>query len=152
IGVVGFSAGGHLASCAATLFDDPEGKTGAELDKVSARPDFVGLLYPVITMKDPYVHAGSRQQLLGSNPKPELVEKMSTEDRVTKDDPPIFIAQAEDDRTVPVENSIMFYQAMKKAGVPGELHLYEKGGHGFGMHGTSGEASTWINRFEEWMR
>jgi acetyl esterase/lipase len=152
IGVIGFSAGGHLASCAATLYDDPDGKTGAKLDEISARPDFAILMYPVITMLAPGVHAGSRDALLGRNPSPELLAHYSTEQHVTKNTPPVFLAQAEDDHTVPVDNSVMFYLALRKAGVPAELHLYEVGGHGFGLKPNLGRASEWPARCEEWLR
>lgn len=152
IGVWGASAGGHLAASSGTLFNAPEGKTGAELDSTSARPDFIVLLYPVITMKEPLAHAGSRKALLGATPTPEMIQHMSVELQVTKDTPPAFLVAAEDDRTVPVENSLMFYQALLKAKVPVEMHLFPKGGHGFGMKTNIGEASTWPKRCEEWMQ
>ena len=152
IGVLGASAGGHLAASASTLFNDPDGKTGAELDNVSGRPDFAVLLYPVITMKDPFVHAGSRRALLGATPTPEAIEHMSLELRVTKETPPTFIVVTEEDKTVPVENSLMYFQALRTAGVPAELHVWPHGAHGFGMRGTSGEASTWPDRCEAWLR
>jgi acetyl esterase/lipase len=153
IGVMGFSAGGHLASCAGTLYDAPEGRTGAALDAVSARPDFLILLYPVITMKDPYVHAGSRRQLLGPNPTAELIQHLSTEDQVTKDTPPAFLVATTADKTVPVENSIRFYEALHHAGVTGaELHLYERGPHGFGLKPGYGPTSDWPRLGEQWLR
>jgi len=152
IGVLGFSAGGHLTSSAGTLYNDPDGQTGAKLDEVSARPDFFAPIYPVITMKDPFVHTGSRKALLGATPAPELIEKMSTHQQVTKDTPPAFLVHAEDDKTVPVENTLLFYAALRQAGVPAEVHLYEKGGHGFGMRSDLGQASTWTKRCEEWLR
>lgn len=152
IGVLGASAGGHLAASAATLFNDPDGKTGATLDAVSARPDFAVLLYPVITMKDPFVHAGSRQALLGATPAPEAIARLSLESRVTKETPPTFIAATEDDQTVPVENSLMFYQALRNAGVPAELHLWPTGPHGFGMRPDLPGPSSWTDRLEEWLR
>jgi acetyl esterase/lipase/type 1 glutamine amidotransferase len=152
VGVFGASAGGHLAACAATMYDDPEGRTGAELDKVSARPDFTALLYPLITMTGPYVHAVSVKALLGANPPPGLAERLSAERRVTKDTPPVFIAHTEEDKSVLVENSLMFYQALRTAGVPVEMHLWAKGAHGFGMRKDIGEASTWPDRCEEWLR
>jgi acetyl esterase/lipase len=152
IGVIGFSAGGHLTSCAGTLFNDPAGRTGAALDAISARPDFFAPIYPVITMKGESVHAGSRKALLGATPAPELIEKMSTQQQVTKETPPCFLVHAQDDKGVPVENTLMFYDALRKAGVPAEVHLYEKGGHGFGMKPGLGQASTWTKRFEEWIR
>ncbi len=152
IGVFGASAGGHLAACAATMFDDPAGKTGGALDGVSARPDFVALLYPLITMRGPYAHPGSVKALLGANPPAELAERMSAELRVTKDTPPTFLVHTEEDSSVPVENSLMFYQALRAAGVPVEMHLWPKGQHGFGMQKDIGEASTWPSRWEDWMR
>ena len=118
IGVLGFSAGGHLSASAGTLFDAPEGRTGAALDATSARPDFFMLLYPVITMQAPFAHAGSVHSLLGATPTPELIQRFSLELQVTKSTPPAFIVQSEEDKTVPVENSLMFYEALRKAGVP----------------------------------
>lgn len=152
VGVLGASAGGHLAASAATLFNDPDGKTGAALDAVSARPDFVALLYPVITMKDPFVHAGSRQALLGAAPTPAALERFSLESRVTKETPPAFIIATEDDQSVPVENSLMFYQALRRAGVPAELHVWPTGPHGFGMRPDLAGPSSWPDRLEEWLR
>jgi acetyl esterase/lipase len=152
IGVMGFSAGGHLASCAGTLYDAPEGRTGAALDTVSARPDFLVLCYPVITMKDPYVHAGSRRNLLGENPTPEQLEHLSTEGQVTKETPPTFLVQTTEDKTVPAENSIRFYQALLRAGVPAELHLYEKGRHGIGLRPGFGPTSEWPRLCEQWLQ
>ncbi len=152
IGVLGASAGGHLAASAGTLYDAPEGKTGAELDKVSARPDFVALLYPVITMKEPYVHAGSRKNLLGATPTAEELAHMSLEDQVTKDDPPFFIVHTEEDKTVPVENSLIFYESLRKAGVPAELHIFPHGSHGFGMKKDIGAVATWPDLYENWLR
>jgi acetyl esterase/lipase len=152
IGVWGASAGGHLASSAATLYEDPAGKTGAALDSVSARPDFAILLYPVISMKESFAHAGSRRALLGEHPAGPLLEKMSTDLRVTNATPPVFIVHAEDDKSVPLENTLRFYQALRNAGVAAELHVYEKGGHGFGMRSDLGPTSMWPQRCAEWMR
>ena len=152
IGVLGASAGGHLAASAGTLYDAPEGRTGAALDSTSARPDFLVLLYPVITMKEPFVHKGSRKALLGAAPDPALVEEMSLEDRVTKDTPRTFMVHSEVDKTVPVENSLAFYEALRKAGVPSELHLYGQGPHGFGLTKGNGPIDNWYLRCEEWLR
>ena len=152
IGVMGFSAGGHLASCAGTLYDAPEGRTGAPLDAVSARPDFLMLIYPVITMKDPYAHAGSRRNLLGANPSPELIEHYSTDTQVTKNTPPAFLLTTFEDGTVPAENSIGFFEALHRAGVPAELHAYEKGPHGFGLRPGHGPTSDWPKLGEQWLR
>jgi acetyl esterase/lipase len=152
IGIIGASAGGHLAASAATLFDAPEGRTGASLDATSARPDFIALLYPVITLQPPFGHAGSRQNLLGASPGPALVQRLSLETQVTGNTPPAFIIHTEEDKGVSVENSILFYQALRRAGVPAELHLYEKGPHGFGLAAGYGPTSEWPKRFEEWLR
>jgi acetyl esterase/lipase len=152
IGVLGSSAGGHLAACAGTLFDAPEGRTGAELDAVSARPDFLALLYPVITMTAPFVHAGSRANLIGDAPSQALVERLSVETQVRPDTPPTFLVHTGEDTSVPLENSLLFFQALRRAGVPAEIHLYEKGPHGFGTSSGLGPTSGWPKRLEEWMR
>ena len=152
IGVMGASAGGHLTASAATLYDAPEGRTGAALDAVSARPDFVALLYPVITMKPPFAHMGSRKALLGAEPSEALVERMSVETQVTAATPPAFLVHTAEDTSVPLENSILFYQALRKAGVPVEMHLFEKGAHGFGTAQGLGPTSDWPARLEAWMR
>jgi acetyl esterase/lipase len=152
IGVLGSSAGGHLAACAGTLFDAPEGRTGAALDAVSARPDFLALLYPVITMTEPFAHAGSRKNLIGDAPPPELVARLSVETQVTGTTPPTFIVHTAEDASVPLENSLLFFQALRRAGVAAEMHLYEKGPHGFGTTSGLGPTSEWPRRLEEWMR
>ena len=152
IGVFGSSAGGHVAASAATLFDSPEGKTGAALDAVSARPDFVVLQYPVITMRGPAVHAGSRDALLGPHPPAKLLDRVSLERQVTRQTPPTFLVHTQEDTTVPADNSILFYQALRAAGVSTEMHLYEKGPHGFGIKPGLGPTSDWPKRCEEWMR
>lgn len=151
IGVLGFSAGGHLASCATTLYDHADGRTGAKLDAVSARPDFSVLVYPVISMRE-IAHKGSRENLLGKNPPSKLVTQYSTDEQITKDTPPVFLVGGTDDRTVPVENSVRFYLALRKAGVPAEMHLYQKAAHGFGMKPNMGPPSSWPQRCEDWMR
>jgi len=152
IGVMGSSAGGHLAATAGTLFDNPQGRTGAALDAVSARPDFLMLMYPVITMQDPYAHAGSRTALLGPSPSPELLTLMSLEKQVTAATPPTLLIHTQADQTVPVENSILFYEALTKAHVPAEMYLLEHGGHGIGMRDGLGTSSLWPRRAEEWLR
>jgi acetyl esterase/lipase len=152
VGVMGSSAGGHLAASAATMYDDPAGRTGAPLDTVSARPDFLLLMYPVITLMPPYAHEGSRYALLGAHPAPELVKQMSVETRVTARTPPTFLVHSEDDNVVPVDNSIMFFQALARAHVPAEMHIYERGGHGMGMTPGHGDASLWPRGAEEWLR
>jgi acetyl esterase/lipase len=152
IGVMGFSAGGHLAACAGTLYDASEGRTGAALDAVNARPDFLVLCYPVITMKDPYVHADSRRNLLGPNPAAEQISHLSVEEQVTKDTPPTFLVATTADKSVPAENSIAFYAALHRAGIPAELHLYQEGPHGFGLKPGYGSTSEWPRLCEQWLR
>ncbi len=152
LGVMGASAGGHLAACAATLWDSPDGKTGADLDAVSARPDFAVLIYPVITMADSFVHKGSRDALLGKSPKPEVLTELSVEKHVRKDSPPMFLAATMADKTVPVENSLHFYQALRDAGVPAEMHVYAQGSHGNSQDPQYGPTAEWPKHLEEWLR
>ncbi|MGV7206387.1 alpha/beta hydrolase [Oxalobacteraceae bacterium A2-2] len=152
IGVMGSSAGGHLAASAGTLFDNPAGKTGAPLDATSARPDFLMLMYPVISMYEPAVHAGSRKALLGATPTPDAMELMSVEKQVTAATPPTLLIHTQEDQTVPVENSILFYQALTRAKVPAEMYLFQRGGHGMGMRAGLGTSSDWPRRAEEWLR
>lgn len=152
IGVMGSSAGGHLAASAGTLFDHPLGRTGAPLDATSARPDFLMLMYPVITMKDPAAHAGSRRALLGAAPSAASIELMSLEQQVTSATPPTLLIHTQEDQAVPVENSILFYQALTRAKVPAEMYLFEHGSHGMGMRDGLGTTSLWPRRAEEWLR
>ncbi|MBW8843747.1 MAG: alpha/beta hydrolase [Burkholderiales bacterium] len=153
IGVMGSSAGGHLAASASTLFDHADGRTGAALDSsTSARPDFAVLVYPVITMADPAAHPGSRRALLGDAPSPALLAQMSVEQQVTAATPPTVLLHTQGDKTVPVQNSILYYQALTRAGVPAELYLFEQGGHGIGMRDGLGTASAWPRRVEDWLR
>ena len=152
IGLLGQSAGGHLAACAGLLWDSEEGKTGAALDAVSARPDFVTLVYPVITLKDPFAHKGSREALLGKEPKAELIEALSLETKARKDAPPFFVAATMADKSVPVENSLRFYQALRDVGVPAEMHVYAQGSHGNSLDPQYGATALWPDRMMEWMR
>lgn len=157
VGIWGFSAGGHLASSAATHWDLGLGN-GNAIDNLSSRPDFCILAYPVITMEDGVTHAGSKRNLLGARPDADLVEKLSNEKQVTKDTPPTFIFHTSADTAVLPENAVRFYLACKKAGVPVEMHIYEKGKHGVGLgrdpKWTGGEQSvaTWPDRLAEWMK
>jgi acetyl esterase/lipase len=151
IGVLGFSAGGHLAATAGTLFDAAEGRTGADIDRVRARPDFMILVYPVITFQAPYAHAGSRENLLGKSPSNALVERLSADLQVTGSTPPAFLVHGGTDQSVPPENSVLFYMALRRAGVPAELHVYERGPHGFGLAPDQGPISDWTKRAAEWM-
>jgi len=152
IGVIGFSAGGHLASSAATLFDAPEGRTGAALDTVSARPDFAILIYPVISMQPGFTHAGSREALLGVTPSADLERRWSTDLQVTGATPPTFLVHSMEDQTVPVQNALLFFQALHAAKVPVELHLFARGGHGFGMRPEEVPGDEWPPLCEAWLR
>lgn len=148
IGILGFSAGGHLASTLATHYDD---KIYESSFKVSARPDFSLLIYPVISMQNDITHKGSQISLLGENPSQELRDSFSNEKRINAQTPPTFLVHATDDTTVLPENSINFYLALKNNGVPAELHIYEKGGHGFGL-GVKDTSKYWTRDCEEWLK
>lgn len=153
IGVWGFSAGGHLASTAATHFDAGKPGDADMVERVSSRPDFAILSYPVLTlMQEQYVHKGSRKNLLGETPDPKLVELLSNEKQVTKDTPPTFLFHTDEDKGVPPENSILFYLALRKAGVPAELHIYEKGPHGVGLGWSDLSLSSWPARLADWLK
>lgn len=148
IGIMGFSAGGHLASTLATHFDDKVYETSS---KTSARPDFSLLIYPVISMVNEVTHKGSQTSLLGNSPSQEVLDNFSSEKRVTAQTPPAFLVHATDDTVVLPENSINYYLALKKNAVPAELHIYEKGGHGFGL-GVKDTSKFWTRDCEEWLR
>ncbi len=152
IGIIGFSAGGHLASSAGTHFQIRYSEAKDAIDQVSCRPDFMILMYPVISFTESYTHKGSRSNLLGKDPDKNLVESFSNEKQVTPETPPTFLVHADDDKAVPPENSIAFYLALRKAGVPAEMHIYEKGGHGFGPGKDKGSVSSWMGRCADWMR
>jgi acetyl esterase/lipase len=137
IGIMGFSAGGHEASTVATHFDAGDANAKDPVDRVSCRPDFAILVYPVINMTKPGVmHQGSRDSLLGPNPDPALAASLSNETQVTAKTPPTIFFHAQDDGAVPIQNSRDMYAALQKAGVPSELHEYPHGGHGFGVGAT----------------
>jgi acetyl esterase/lipase len=151
IGVLGFSAGGHLASTVTTLFDKDYGKAGDEIDKFSSRPDFSILCYPVISMTESFMHKGSRNNLLGKKYDEKLAKLMSTDQQITPNTPPTFLMHASDDKGVPVENSIAFYTGLIKAKVKAEMHIYEKGGHGFGLGKGQPTAKNWPNACRDWI-
>lgn len=153
IGVIGFSAGGHLTSTIGTHYNDEVYKKRDSADHLSARPDFMALIYPVITFtNDKVMHKGSRNSLLGDlKDDVELNKHFSNELHVTKDTPPAFLVHAQDDWGVPVENSILFYNALRKAKVPAEMHLYPKGGHGFSLAIKNKHLSTWTTRLTDWV-
>lgn len=148
IGVMGFSAGGHLAATLSTHYNDTIYLVS---DSVSAKPDFSILIYPVISMNNQITHKGSQNNLLGVSPSVSLIDKFSNEQHVNSETPPTFIIHATDDLVVPVENSINYYLALKKNKVPAELHLYEKGGHGFGL-GVKDTSQYWTKDCENWLR
>ena len=152
IGILGFSAGGHLASSAGTHFQNRYSDVKDSIDQVSCRPDFMILIYPVVSFTESFTHKGSRRNLLGENPEKELVENLSNERQVTQETPPTFLVHGNDDKVVPPENSIFFYLALRKTKVPAEMHIYENGRHGFGLGKRFGAVSSWQVRCEAWMR
>jgi acetyl esterase/lipase len=149
VGVWGFSAGGHLASIAATHFESGNAAASDPIDHVSSRPDFAILSYPVISMKTATTHGGARNNLLGKDADPALVESLSSDQVVTKHTPPTFLFHTDEDTPVPPMNSISFYAALKKHGVAAELHIYEKGKHGVGLASKAGPAERGLNRWPE---
>ena len=152
VGVLGFSAGGHLASTAATHFDAGKPDAADPIDRQGCRPDFQVLIYPVITMMEELTHAGSRRNLLGDNPSQELVDSYSNDLRVNDQTPPAFIVHASDDDGVPVANSLLYYSALADNKASAELHIFEKGGHGFGMLRGPLPAEHWPEQLEPWMK
>jgi acetyl esterase/lipase len=158
VGICGFSAGGHLASTAATHFDEGDKDAADPIDRHGCRPDFCVLGYPVVTMEDGVTHGGSKRNLLGAKPDPKLVEEFSNEKQVTVKTPATFIFQTDEDAAVPAENAVRFYLALRKAKVPAELHVYEKGRHGVGLGrdpkwtGKNTYTEGWPDRLAEWLR
>lgn len=152
IGVIGFSAGGHLASTVSTHFEEGEANSADSIQRVSSRPDFALLGYPVIAFGESFTHGGSQRNLLGENPDPDLVKKLSNEKQVTNRNPPTFVWHTSDDAVVAVENAIVFYSALQRAGVPAELHVYETGRHGLGLAKESGGAANWPKEAADWMK
>ena len=152
IGAMGFSAGGHLASAIATHFDDGNPSATDPIERNSSRPDFLVLGYPLIALGQPFTHARSQRNLLGENPDAELLEKLSSEKQVSAETPPVFLWHTGEDKGVVSEHSIAFYQALRKAGVPVELHIYEQGRHGLGLAHSVPSVADWTTRCTEWMR
>lgn len=148
VGVIGFSAGGHLASTISTHYDEDVYQSKY---RTSARPDFSILIYPVISMSEEITHKGSRINLLGEQPEETLVYQFSNETRINEQTPPAFIVHSTDDRTVPVVNSILYYQELVKHHVPAELHIYQKGGHGYGLGEHLGPPPRWPDACKKWM-
>jgi len=152
IGVMGFSAGGHLASTLGTHFDYGIPGSQDTVDTFSSRPDFMILMYPVITFTDPFCHQGSRKALIGEPADSELVEYYSNEMQVKNDTPPAFIVHCSDDKSVPVENSLVFYKALKEKNIPVEMHVYPEGGHGFGLAINKEHTGKWTEDCIAWLR
>ena len=152
IGVMGFSAGGHLASTASTHFDKGNATSADPIDRVSSRPDFAVLGYPVITLTEPWTHQGSKTSLLGENPDPALARSLSTETQVTAQTPPTFLFHTNADTTVPVENSVYYFLALRKAGVPAEMHIFKDGAHGAGLAMQDPALSEWPTVLANWLR
>jgi pectinesterase len=148
IGIMGFSAGGHVASTAATHFDFKADADNA--DTTSVRPDFAVLIYPVISFDSTITHKGSRNNLIGTKPIAEKTNFFSNDLQVSKNTPPSFLVQAADDGAVPVENSLRYYEACVKNKVPAEMHLYPKGGHGFGLYNKTTD-DNWMERLKNWL-
>jgi acetyl esterase/lipase len=152
IGMWGFSAGGHLTATAGTHFDNGRPDAADAIEKKGSRPDFLILAYPVITFTDPSAHNGSRKYLLGGTPDPALVQFLSAETQVTSQTPPTFLFSTTDDKTVPVANSVVFYEALVKAGVPAEMHIFQHGAHGAGLALTNPQLNVWPDLLIKWMR
>ena len=152
IGMMGFSAGGHLTATAGTHFDAGKADATDPIDRVSSRPDFLILGYPVISFDPAVAHAGSVKNLLGDNPDPKLIEDLSNDLRVTAQTPPTFLFHTSNDSGVPVENSVRFYLALRKARVPAEMHLFENGPHGVGMALNDPALSVWPSLLMNWLR
>lgn len=152
IGVMGFSAGGHLASHASTQFDAPSRAPSDDIDRVSSRPDFAILGYPVISLSESWTHKGSRTMLLGEAADDETARRLSTDTLVTPQTPPTFLFHTNADTAVPVENSIHYFLALRKAGVPAEMHIFKDGAHGVGMPMNDAALSEWPKVLANWMR
>jgi acetyl esterase/lipase len=152
IGIMGFSAGGHLAMSASTLFEQGDSSAADPIDRVASRPDFAVLGYPVISMTAPWTHAGSKTNLLGEQPDPALAKQLSGELAVTKDTPQTFIFQTNEDTVVPAENSLHYFLALRRAGVPAEMHVFEKGAHGVGLALDNPALSPWSALLATWLR
>jgi acetyl esterase/lipase/lysophospholipase L1-like esterase len=150
IGILGFSAGGHLASTIGTHFDPGLPTATDPIDRVSSRPDLLVLIYPVITMGE-FTHAGSKRQLIGENAAADMVKLLSNDEQITRETPPTFLVHTANDAAVPVENSLHFAAQLRKFGIPFELHVYERGQHGFGLGADNPILSTWPARCADWL-
>jgi acetyl esterase/lipase len=152
IGIMGFSAGGHLAMSASTMFDSGDARAADPIDRAGSRPDFAVLGYPVISMTAPWTHQGSKQNLLGDGANADLAKRLSGEFAVTKQTPPTFIFHTNEDTTVPVENSLHYFLALRQSGVPAEMHVFERGPHGVGLANDDAALSPWSALLATWLR
>ena len=152
LGVMGFSADGHLAATTGTHFDGGSPNDPDPIQRAGSRPDFLVLAYPVISFTTPYTHRASMHNLLGENPDPKLAESLSEELQVTAQTPPTFLFHTTEDKTVPVENSVLFYLALRKAGVPAEMHIFEHGPHGVGLDLRDSALGLWPELLVNWLR
>ncbi|MGM3169806.1 pectin acetylesterase PaeX [Dickeya chrysanthemi] len=153
IGIMGFSAGGHVAASLGTRFAQTVYPAQDEIDNVSARPDFMVLMYPVISMQENIAHAGSRKALIGSHPSEAQIERYSAEKQVSAQTPPTFLVHAIDDPSVSVDNSLVMLSALRENKIPTEIHLFEQGKHGFGIRGTVGlPAAAWPQLLNNWIK
>ena len=152
IGIWGFSAGGHLASTASTQFTSSNPEAKDPIDRPSSRPNFSILCYPVISMEPPVTHNGSRKNLLGPNPDPELAKSLSNHLRVTANTPPTFIFHTREDKAVIIQNSDLYAESLKKAGVEHEFIIFDKGSHGVGLGGKDPVLSLWHKKLEKWLK
>lgn len=152
IGVLGFSAGGHLAGMLSSTFGENYYKPTDSIDNLSAKPNFCALIYPIISMLPPNNNTHSFRMLLGKNPSLEQETKYSVEKQVNSENPTTFIAQALDDPISPVENSILMFQALKSKNIPAEMHIFQNGGHGWGMGKPGTDTTSWSGLFENWLK
>lgn len=152
IGVVGFSAGGHLAATVSTHFDSGQPAAPDPVDRANSRPDFAVLAYPVISLTEPWTHQGSKSNLLGENPSRELARSLSADLAVTPQTPPTFLFQTNADTTVPAENAVHYYLALRKAGVPAEMHIFQDGPHGLGLALNNPAIGEWPRLLLHWLQ
>jgi len=152
VGVMGFSAGGHLASTVSTHFDAGSPEATDPIERMSCRPDFSILCYPVISFEASYTHRGSVKNLLGEDPDPALVHSLSNETQVTAETPPAFVFHTAEDTGVPPQNAVAYYQALLEHKIPAELHIYENGPHGVGLAAGDPVLSTWTERLADWLK
>ncbi len=152
LGILGFSAGGHLACTAGTHFDKGNPDAEDPIERVSCRPDFMVLIYGSLTLKPEYSRWGAHEAMFGDKRDPKLIENLSNETQVTEETPPTFLVHTDEDKVVFPENSVLFYLALRRAGVPAEMHIYEKGRHGFGLAPDDPVLSTWPQHCIAWMR